>query len=226
MRARRAERGGWARAEAPAAPRDADAAARLRPENLEEDTMRRLPAIVAALLVSGCATMTTTDRLNLAPLDTVRHVDLQRYLGTWYEIASFPQSFQKNCTATTAKYSLRADGDIDVENRCRRYALDNPEDVAKGRARVVDRATNAKLEVTFFRPFWGDYWIIQLGDDYGYAVVGHPSRDYLWILARQRTMSPDLYQAILQRLGTQGYDTSRLLRTLQPPEPAPGAGTP
>ena len=86
--------------------------------------------------------------------------------------------------------------------------------MATGRARVVDAATNAKLEVSFFRPFWGDYWIIGLGDDYGYAVVGHPSRDYLWILARTPSMSPDLYDSILRKLSDQGYDTARLVRTV------------
>ncbi len=178
---------------------------------------------VAALLASGCATMTTAQRLNLPPLETVPRVDLPRYLGTWYEIASFPQSFQAGCMATTATYAARKDGDIDVVNRCRRYALDNPEDVAEGRARVVDRTTNAKLEVTFFRPFWGDYWIIQLADDYRWAVVGHPSRDYLWILSRTPTMDPDTYQAILKALGPQGFDTSRLVKTKQPEVP-PGGG--
>ncbi len=175
--------------------------------------MKRLRALAACLLATGC-TSTTTDRLHLPPLQTVPRVDLQRYIGTWYEIARFPKRFQRGCTATTATYTLRADGGIDVVNRCRKDSPDGPEKVATGRARVVDAATNAKLEVSFFRPFWGDYWIIGLGDDYGYAVVGHPSRDYLWILARTPFMSPDLYDSILRKLSDQGYDTSRLVRTV------------
>jgi apolipoprotein D and lipocalin family protein len=163
----------------------------------------------------GCAT-TTTERRHLPVLPTVEHVALDRYLGTWYEIASFPQSFQKGCTATTATYTLRPDGDIDVLNRCRKGSLDGKENTAKGRARVVDRSTNAKLEVTFFRPFWGDYWIIDLGPGYEYAVVGHPSRDYLWILSRTRTMDASVYEGILTRLRAQGYEVERLNRTLQP----------
>jgi apolipoprotein D and lipocalin family protein len=107
--------------------------------------MKRLTALVAGLLASGCAS-TTTERLHLPPLQTVPRVDLQRYLGTWYEIAAFPQRFQRGCTATTATYALRADGDIDVVNRCRKDSPEGPEKVARGRARVVDRATNAKLE--------------------------------------------------------------------------------
>ncbi len=178
-------------------------------------TIPRLLVLVSGLLSSACGT-TSTERLNLPPLETVQQVDLSRYLGTWYEIASFPQSFQEGCTATTATYSMRADGQIDVLNQCRKDSLDGKEKSAKGRARVVDATTNAKLEVSFFRPFWGDYWIIDLGDDYEYAVVGHPGRDYLWILSRDRQMAPSVYDEILHRLTAQGYETSRLNVTLQP----------
>jgi apolipoprotein D and lipocalin family protein len=79
----------------------------------------------------------------------------------------------------------------------------------------VDKNTNAKLKVSFFWPFWGDYWIIDLGRDYEYAVVGHPGRKYLWILSRTPSMEPAAYEGVLERLRVQGYDTSRLVRTLQ-----------
>lgn len=184
--------------------------------------MKRIASLVWGLALSaGCAT-STTERLRLPPLQTVAHVDLSRYLGTWYEIANFPQSFQRGCTATTATYTLRTDGDIDVLNRCRKVSVDGEEKSALGRARVVDRATNAKLEVSFFRPFWGDYWIIDLSDDYSYAVVGHPGRDYLWILARAPTMAEATYQTLVTRLQAQGCETSRLVRTLQVAVPPPG----
>jgi len=137
-------------------------------------------------------------------------------VGTWYEIASFPQSFQRGCTATTATYTIRPDDQIDVLNRCREGSLDGKEKSAKGRARVVDRSTNAKLEVSFFRPFWGDYWSVDLGSDYEYATVGHPSRDYLWILSRTPTMDGAVYEGILGRLRDQGYEVERLVQTLQP----------
>ena len=187
----------------------------------------RLTTLVAAALAlilaaAGCST-TTTERLRLPPLGTVEHVDLQRYLGTWYEIASFPQRFQRGCTATTATYALRPDGQIDVLNRCRKDALDGPERAARGRARVVDRTSNAKLEVSFFWPFWGDYWIIDLGQDYDFAVVGHPSRDYLWILSRTPTMDPGRYASVVRKLEAQGYETARLQRTAQPGQEAGGA---
>jgi apolipoprotein D and lipocalin family protein len=166
------------------------------------------------LAMAGCA-KTTTARLGLPELRTVPRVDIERYLGTWYDIASFPQRFQLGCTGTTATYSIRADGEINVLNRCRKGSLTGKEDSAQGRARVVDRTTNAKLKVSFFRPFWGDYWIIDLGANYEYAVVGHPSRDYLWILSRNPTMEDTAYAGILGRLRAQGYEVERLNRTPQ-----------
>ncbi len=177
--------------------------------------MKRLASFLLGLATIGCSP-TTTQRLRLPELRTVDHVDLARYLGTWYEIASFPQRFQRGCTATTATYSLRADGELDVVNRCRDGAVTGPERTARGRARVVDRASNAKLEVSFFRPFWGAYWVIDLGPEYEYAVVGHPSRDYLWVLSRTRTMEAAVYDGVLGRLRAQGYETERLVRSVQP----------
>lgn len=159
---------------------------------------------------------TTTERFELPPLQAVPQVDLERYLGTWYELASYPQRFQEGCTGTSATYTLRSDGEIDVLNKCRKGALDGPEDIAEGRARIVDRTSNAKLEVSFFGPFWGDYWIIDLGPDYEYAVVGHPSRDYLWILSRTPTLDAEVYQGILTRLEEMGYPLEPLQKTLQP----------
>ncbi len=175
--------------------------------------------LLAALAFSGCGT-SATSRLHLPPLQTVARVDLNRYLGTWYEIASFPQRFQRGCTGTRATYTLRADGQIQVLNRCYKDSLEGEEKSAKGIARVVDRTTGAKLEVSFFRPFWGDYWIIDLGADYDYAVVGHPSRDYLWILSRTPTIEAATYDGILTRLRAQGYEVERLHRTLQPTKAA------
>jgi len=176
--------------------------------------MKRLAGLIGMLWAGGCAS-TTTERSHLPAPETVPHVDLASYLGTWYEIASFPQSFQRGCTASTATYTLRDDGQLDVLNRCRLGSPDGEEKTARGRARVVDRLTNAKLEVSFFRPFWGQYWIIDLAPDYSYAVVGHPGRDYLWILSRTPTMSDETYQRIVARLRAQGYETSRLVRTVQ-----------
>ena len=171
--------------------------------------------ILPALFALGCAT-STTSRKSLPPLEAVAEVDLNRYLGTWYEIASFPQSFQRGCHATSATYSLRDDGQIDVLNRCREGSLTGPEKQARGRARVVNTSEPAKLEVSFFRPFWGDYWIVELGAQYEYSVVGHPGRDYLWILSRTRQMDETVYAEIVARLTAKGYEVDRLQKTEQP----------
>jgi apolipoprotein D and lipocalin family protein len=152
------------------------------------------------------------------PLQTVPHVDLTRYMGQWYEIASIPQRFQKDCVGTTAKYSLREDGEVDVLNECSLKTLDGPIKKAKGIAWVTEPETKAKLKVSFFWPFSGKYWIIDLGPDYEYAVVGHPDRDYLWILSRTPQMRNSVYDGIIERLKTQSYDVSLLQRTLQPDE--------
>jgi len=151
----------------------------------------------------------------VAPLQVVPSVDLKRYIGTWYEIARFPNSFQEGCVGTSAIYTLREDGKINVLNQCRRGTLNGEISSAKGTAWVVDEKTNAKLKVSFFWPFSGHYWIIDLGENYEYAVVGHPDRKYLWILSRSLEMDEELYNRIIERLKLQLYDTSRLMKTLQ-----------
>ena len=144
------------------------------------------------------------------PLAVVPRVDLSRYVGRWYEIASFPQRFQKGCVDSRADYRFRDDGDIDVLNSCLK---DGKIDTARGKAWVVDTTTNAKLKVSFFWPFRGDYWIIELGKDYEYAVVSAPSMRYLWILAREPKMDETLYAHIIGRLKERGFDISRLQNT-------------
>ena len=153
---------------------------------------------------------------DLPPLEVVPRVDLDRYLGTWYEIATIPQRFQRGCVAVTARYSLRPDGDIEVVNSCRKNTLDGKEKSVKGKAWVMDKTTNAKLKVRFFWPFSGDYWIIDLDENYQWAVVGHPNRNYLWILSRTPRMDPELYEERLLRIRDKQYDISRIMKTLQP----------
>jgi len=152
----------------------------------------------------------------LKPLETVPRVDLERYLGTWYEIAAIPQRFQRDCVATTATYSKREDGDIAVLNQCREKTFGGKLKQARARAWVADPQTNAKLKVRFFWPFWGSYWIIELDPDYRYAVVGHPSRNYLWILSRTPQMDDAVYRELVRRIEAHGYDISRIVRTPQP----------
>ena len=171
--------------------------------------------IVMFAFLSGFA-LVAPGRAADRPLETVASVDLDRYLGRWFEIASYPAWFQKGCTATTADYSLREDGLIKVVNSCRKGTLDGKPKQSTGRAKVIDTATNAKLKVSFFRPFWGDYWIIDLDPDYQWAVVGVPNRKYLWILSRTPLMDDTVYDDLLSRLPAMGYDPARLNRTLQP----------
>ena len=150
-----------------------------------------------------------------SPLTVVDVVDLNRYLGMWYEIASYPSWFQKGCTGSTAEYSLLSDGKIQVINRCHKDSLEGPLKVSKGKAEVADIATNAKLKVWFFWPFKGNYWIIDLSPDYQWVVVGEPSRKYLWILSRTPTMDEAVYQGVIERLPQKGYDPAGLRKTAQ-----------
>lgn len=142
-------------------------------------------------------------------LTTVSSVDLSRYVGRWHEIAKIPNRFQKKCVGdTTAEYSLRPDGQIDVLNSCR--VADGTIDTARGVAKIVDRQTNARLKVSFvqflgMRLFWGDYWILGLGDNYEYAVIGTPGRKYGWILSRTPQMSQENLEKARQILRQQGY---------------------
>lgn len=175
--------------------------------------MRPGIAILASLLAFGAAAAVLAAA---KPLEVVPRVDIARYLGTWYEIATIPQRFQRGCVGVTAHYSLRSDGAIDVVNVCRKGALDGPERSVRGKAWIVDKTTNAKLRVRFFWPFSGAYWIIELDPNYGWAVVGHPDRDYYWILSRTPQMDPGLYEELIRRAAAKGYDTSRIKKTLQP----------
>ncbi len=148
------------------------------------------------------------------PLQVVSFVDLNRYMGTWYEISRYPHRFQEDCVGSTATYNLRDDGKVDVLNQCYKEKLDGELKKAHGKAWVVDPITNAKLKVLFFWPFSGDYWIIDLGENYEYAVVGDPNRKYLWILSRSPKMDERIYNLILEKLKLQFYDTSKLIKTL------------
>jgi apolipoprotein D and lipocalin family protein len=149
------------------------------------------------------------------PLSVVPYVDLTRYTGTWYEIARYPHRFQEGCVGSKATYTLRDDGKISVLNECYEKTFNGKIRSAKGKAWVIDKETNAKLKVSFFWPFSGHYWIIDIGENYEYAVVGHPDRKYLWILSRSPEIDDQLFNNIIEKLKTQSYDTSKLIRTLQ-----------
>ena len=162
-----------------------------------------------SLFASGCQKNGSV----MEPLKTVDFVDLSRYVGKWYEIARYPNKFQEGCVGSKATYILSDDGKIKVINECYNKSFSGKIRSAVGKAWVVDQETNSKLKVSFFWPFSGDYWIIDLGKNYEYAVIGHPDRKYLWILSRTPSMDENLYQAILIMLRGQEYDTEKLIRT-------------
>jgi apolipoprotein D and lipocalin family protein len=178
---------------------------------------RHLGAGLAALLSVACSTPEP------APdLATVAHVDLARYQGTWHEIARLPMWFQRGCVHSTASYTLEPAGTVRVVNRC--TTAEGAEKTAQGRAYVTDAATNARLEVEFDSWFSrlfpgvarGAYWVIYLEPDYSIAVVGHPSREYLWILAREPGLPEDRYQALVAFAAGLGFPTDELVRAPPP----------
>ncbi len=145
------------------------------------------------------------------PPPVVPRVDLPRYMGTWHEIAKFPNRFQRGCTCTTATYALRPDGKVSVVNRC--GTADGKGKQSRGWAKVADAATGAKLKVTFFWPFFGDYWILDLDPDYRRVLVGTPDRKYLWILAREPRLGEADYEALVAKARQLGFPVERLEKT-------------
>ena len=162
--------------------------------------------ICMVLLFSACSSKNP-------PLQTVQKVDINRYLGTWYEIARYEHFFEKDCKNVSANYSMLDEQTIKVVNRCTNM-LTNEKKEAIGRAYATDD-TNSKLKVSFFRPFYGDYWVMILDENYDYVVVGTPSREYLWILSRKPILDEKIKNEILQKLPTLGFDASKLIWTIQ-----------
>lgn len=173
---------------------------------------------VILLILSTMSFTTKAD--NQKEVYTVPSVDLTRYIGKWYEVAAIPQFFEEQCVAnTTAEYSLADDNLIKVTNSCDTESGERS--ISEGRARVTDFKTNAKLEVTFVKLFdWiftfgGDYWILDLGENYSYSVVGEASRKYAWILGRTGNLPIEQLTKAEKTLANLGYDTCKLLMAVQ-----------
>jgi len=171
--------------------------------------------ILAAALIPAAAVgayIWLNKRRN-ADLPVAPHVELDRYLGEWYEIARMPVRYEKGCYGTRAIYAKRDDGDIDVLNICHKGSPTGELEIAKGKACVVDTETNARLKVSFFWPFSGDYWILEVGPQYEYALVGTPDRSGMWILSRTPEMDKALSSKLIRRAEELGFNTFKLIFT-------------
>jgi|TARA_R110002033_G_scaffold138808_5_gene177958 apolipoprotein D and lipocalin family protein len=148
-----------------------------------------------------------------APLKTVKKVDINRYLGTWYEIARYEHFFEKGCKNVSANYTLRDDNKIKVVNLCQKIDT-NEKTKATGVAYTTNESAS-KLKVSFFRPFYGNYWVLMLDEEYKYALIGEPSREYLWILSRTKKLDKETLNKILDSLPALGYTKDKLIWTIQ-----------
>ncbi|MCI2398051.1 lipocalin family protein [Aliiroseovarius subalbicans] len=170
-----------------------------------------LRAALIALLVLPASAQAASYRDKSVPITVSPNLDLTRYLGKWYEIARFPNRFEKGCVGVTAEYAMRSDGKVRVLNTCRKGTMDGEVQQAEGQAKVV---APGKLSVTFvpWLPFAkGDYWVLYVDDAHSLAVVGEPKGRTGWILARDPAISTTAYDTALQVLIRNGYDTSKLL---------------
>jgi len=162
-------------------------------------------ALTALMLLAGCRSH--------APLPTVERLDIPRYMGTWYEIAHLPNRFQADCTADTQARYQQTGEQVEVLNRCR--MKDGSVKAARGIAKVVPESGNAKLRVSFFRPFYGDYWVLGLGPEYEWVLVGEPSREYAWVLSRTPQLDEATVQAALAQAQGLGFNAKAFTRTRQ-----------
>ena len=164
----------------------------------------RRAAMLAVSLLAACSTPHT-------PLPTAQSVELDRYYGTWYEIALLPNRFQAMCVSDTRALYRREGDHVSVVNQCR--TADGTIEQVEGIAKVVADSKGAKLRVSFFRPFYGDYWILELDPDYRWALIGEPGRTYAWILAREPSLDAATLERLLARAAALGFDREAFVRT-------------
>jgi apolipoprotein D and lipocalin family protein len=178
--------------------------------------------VSASLIVLGiCSSQATAQAADAVPVKTIASLDVPRYLGTWYELAKFPNWFQKKCVGNTkAEYSLRPDGNLKVLNSCK--TANGEVSDAEGTARQIGAKDSPRLEVRFapewlsFLPMvWGDYWVVDLDPQYQVAAVSDPKREYLWVLSRTPQLDSRIYDDLLLRLKQQQFDVRKLELTIQ-----------
>ena len=178
---------------------------------MKNGTSSSLKVVAGAAALGGIA-LWAARRAGERPLQTVDKVDLKRYAGKWYEIASMPEPFESGCACTTAEYNYNPEGYVEVTNRCLK---EGKEKEVKGKAFPREGAANSQLEVQFFWPLKGKYYIMALDEDYQYALVGHPNRRHLWILSRYPEMDEDVYLDYLQLARKEGFEINKLKLTEQ-----------
>lgn len=161
---------------------------------------------IGCFLILGASCQTKTRNMNLT---TVENLNIQKYLGTWYEIARFDHSFERNLQGVTATYSIREDGKIRVLNQGYKDSVEGELSRAEGKAKITSES--GKLKVSFFWIFYADYLILELDEDYEWALIGSSSDKYLWILSRTPKLKNDDLNLILEKASQRGYDTSKLI---------------
>ncbi|CAN5765129.1 hypothetical protein BH09MYX1_BH09MYX1_31660 [soil metagenome] len=169
--------------------------------------MKRLARLAPLLVAAACTSQ---------PLDTAPSVDLNQFQGKWYEIAHLPRPAEANCTGTVAKYTMQSNGQLSFVHEC--TLTDGTYHGSTALATVKNKADTAKLQVDF-GGYVGDYWILEVAPDYHYAVVGHPSRDYLWILSRTPSLRQEEMDSLLESARAQSFDTTKLIYTPQAADP-------
>lgn len=182
--------------------------------------MKHLWIAIFAMALASCAAGPSGRASNAPELRPVAAVDLTRYAGRWYEIARYPNQFERGCEAVTADYTLRPDGRVGVTNTCRQGPVGSRARAVQGVARVIDGSNGARLAVNFapipLPAGDGNYWIIYLSEDYQTAVVGDPSGRYLWFLARSATIQPEIRSRMQAAAQQQGYDLRLLEEVVHP----------
>lgn len=168
---------------------------------------------MALIMAVSCANRTPVNTIDTT---TVKHLELEKYLGTWYEIARFPHSFEKGLVGVTARYSLMNDGTISVVNQGYKGSLEGKTSRAEGKVKIPDPEDPARLKVSFFLFFYGDYYVLELDKDYRWAMIGSSTPKYFWILSRSPQMDPEVYMMLLKNAEKRGYDLSKLIKVEQP----------
>ncbi len=170
--------------------------------------------IILILLISNLSASCTNSE-SMIDTTVVKHLDIEKYLGTWYEIARYDNRFEKGLVGVTATYSMRKDGKIKVVNSGYKGSLDGEFSEAIGKAKIPNKDVPSKLKVSFFWIFYSDYFVMELDKDYQWAIVGSSSDKFLWILSRTPQIPEELYSELVAKIEKRGYDISKLVKVEQ-----------